>query len=103
MVTAYLFAALDDLRDEIRPLRLWADAICSDQSNNLERSLQVGLVRQIYSIAQRTVVYLGKSEEYQDYFAELQGEQSARIYTDDIFVGPYWAPEMLSSPWFTRV
>lgn len=37
--TINLVAALDDHRDERRPLRLWVDAICIDQSNTQERNL----------------------------------------------------------------
>lgn len=58
-ITATLEAALRDLRDPFRVLRIWADALCIDQSNLAERSSQVGLMAQIYSTAHLTVIHLG--------------------------------------------
>lgn len=55
-----LFDALDDIRNQQRSLRLWADAICIDQSNFEERSSQVALMRRIYSLASFTIIYLGE-------------------------------------------
>ncbi|PMD38591.1 hypothetical protein L207DRAFT_376298, partial [Hyaloscypha variabilis F] len=63
IVTVTLAAALDDLRDAQRTLRLWADAICIDQSCIPERNHQVSLMRDIYSLAPKTVIHLGKSNE----------------------------------------
>lgn len=58
-ITATLAAAFRDLRDSSRVLRIWADALCIDQSNLGERSSQVGLMAQIYSTAHHTVIHLG--------------------------------------------
>jgi hypothetical protein len=42
---------------------VWADALCIDQSNNEEKSRQVPIVGSIYSMAKRTVVWLGNGDE----------------------------------------
>jgi hypothetical protein len=58
-ITATLEAALRDLRDDTRSIRVWADALCIDQSNVEERNQQVQLMGRIYSTAHHTVIYLG--------------------------------------------
>ncbi|RSL51439.1 hypothetical protein CEP54_011422 [Fusarium duplospermum] len=41
-------------------VRLWVDAICINQDDGLERAIQVKRMKQIYSTAMRTIVWLGK-------------------------------------------
>ncbi|TGO66563.1 hypothetical protein BELL_0947g00020 [Botrytis elliptica] len=101
-VTVNLAAALHDLRDEKRQLRLWADAICINQTNNLERSQQVGLMKEIYSYAQNTVVYLGDLVERTKCLFELMHQRDPDrskllIMADDTL------DDIVSRPWFTRV
>jgi hypothetical protein len=58
-VGSNLASALKRLRraDSLRVV--WADALCVNQADNDERSHQVPLMSSIYSLAQRTVVWLG--------------------------------------------
>ncbi|KAL2063698.1 hypothetical protein VTL71DRAFT_5503 [Oculimacula yallundae] len=97
-VTSNLYDALHDIRDKEHSLRLWADAACVDQSNLDERGLQVGLMRQIYSFAAFTIIYLGKSNDDCDnaFEAMIVGkysqEQRQVLYT-----------QILTRPWFSRV
>ena len=61
-VTANLEAALRQLRDSHcikQGFKIWADAICIDQSNLEERGQQVGRMRDVYSLAWHVVVWLG--------------------------------------------
>lgn len=47
---------------------LWADAICIDQDNNEEKQIQVALMDEIYSEAQKVIVWLGQeSPEFVDF------------------------------------
>ncbi|KAH7159529.1 heterokaryon incompatibility protein-domain-containing protein [Dactylonectria estremocensis] len=59
-ITANCEAALVRLRqaDEVRVL--WVDAVCIDQSNDDEKSLQIALMRQIYSQATWVGLWLGE-------------------------------------------
>ncbi|PMD32508.1 HET-domain-containing protein, partial [Hyaloscypha variabilis F] len=96
--TVNLAAALEDLRHPQMVLRLWADAICINQSNILERNHQVGLMRDIYSLAQHTVIHLGERKEECDEVlnAALRGTLNSphrQLAIDQV----------LSRPWFTRV
>ncbi|KAJ9641392.1 hypothetical protein H2199_005362 [Coniosporium tulheliwenetii] len=47
-------------------VRVWADAVCINQSDTVERSQQVGLMRDIYKSAGHTLVWLGDGDEYTD-------------------------------------
>ena len=61
-VTVNLEAALRQLRDSHcikQGFKIWADAICIDQSNLEERGQQVGRMRDIYSLARHVVIWLG--------------------------------------------
>lgn len=61
-VTANLEAALRQLRESYctkQSFKLWADAICIDQSNLEELGQQVGWKRDIYASAWHVVISLG--------------------------------------------
>ncbi|KAH7336567.1 heterokaryon incompatibility, partial [Rhexocercosporidium sp. MPI-PUGE-AT-0058] len=99
-ITSNLFDALHEIRPEEQSLRLWADAICIDQLNFKERSSQVGLMREIYSYAAFTVIYLGRSNIECDWaFAAVRDScyQLNRRFLDVI------STQILSRPWFSRV
>ncbi|KAL2277951.1 hypothetical protein FJTKL_15079 [Diaporthe vaccinii] len=45
------------------PRLFWIDAICIDQDNVRERNHQVGLMKQIYSMASNVYIWLGRESE----------------------------------------
>jgi Heterokaryon incompatibility protein (HET)/Ankyrin repeats (3 copies) len=49
-------------RHDVPPSHIWIDAICIDQSNDLERGHQVGLMRKIYEAAQCVSIWLGPAD-----------------------------------------
>lgn len=51
---------------------LWVDAICINQTTIHERNHQVGLMGQIYSKAERVVIWLGTDPSVADSIEELQ-------------------------------
>ena len=59
MITENLFDGLRELREEIHDY-LWVDALCIDQTNDSERAAQVTLMGDIYSLANRVIVWFGK-------------------------------------------
>lgn len=61
-ITKTLERALRVLRHDHKTRRLWIDQICINQQDNAERSSQVRLMYEIYSLAQRTIVWLGEDE-----------------------------------------
>ena len=58
-ITTSLHIALQHLRHQDRPRRLWADAICIDQDNAKERTAQVAIMATIYRSAVRVIAWLG--------------------------------------------
>lgn len=57
-----LDSALRNLRRRDRSVRLWVDAVCIDQAKLLERNHQVQQMRDIFSAASETVIYLGPQD-----------------------------------------
>lgn len=57
-----LDSALRNLRRRDRSIRLWVDAVCIDQSDLIERNHQVQQMRDIFSAASETVIYLGPQD-----------------------------------------
>ena len=56
-VTTNLASALRTLR--VETMYIWVDALCIDQSNIVERSAQVAIMRKIYERADKVIVWLG--------------------------------------------
>ncbi|CAG8961084.1 hypothetical protein HYFRA_00002626 [Hymenoscyphus fraxineus] len=56
-----LFEALSQLRSTI-DLPIWIDAICIDQMNTAEKGPQLGKMYDIYSHAERTIIWLGSGK-----------------------------------------
>ncbi|KAJ4420828.1 hypothetical protein N0V82_004123 [Gnomoniopsis sp. IMI 355080] len=52
-----LEAALRALRSTRQTRRIWVDAICIDQNNDLEKGHQVGIMSEIYSRAHSVIAY----------------------------------------------
>lgn len=62
-VTAHLAAALRHFRLPLRPRRIWADAICINQTDAAEKGTQIPLMSRIYRCASRVLVWLGVGDE----------------------------------------
>jgi hypothetical protein len=41
---------------------MWADGICINQNDDVEKSKQVAMIGEIYAGAHKTIIYLGPSE-----------------------------------------
>jgi len=107
-VTVNLYAALNDLQDEIRVLRLWADALCINQQDDEEKNRQVMMMGRIYTLAHHTVIYLGPltvaSEALLKALASNTGTGGEVIIGDlDRSVIDSGRLDLLRRPWFNRV
>ena len=70
-ITLSLYGALRRLRYTDQSRWLWADAICIDQSNALEKNHQVRKMADIYRTASRVLVWLGEESEDSGLLQEL--------------------------------
>ncbi|TVY82840.1 Heterokaryon incompatibility protein 6 OR allele [Lachnellula suecica] len=62
VVTANCHAALLRLR-EIGELWVWIDAICINQLDNDEKSVQIGMMADVYYDASEVIIWLGRKED----------------------------------------
>lgn len=62
-ITQSLHLALTRVRFEAKPRSLWADAVCINQADNIEKSGQVRLMYQIFSRASHVLAYLGEEHD----------------------------------------
>ncbi|KAK4506502.1 hypothetical protein PRZ48_000234 [Zasmidium cellare] len=59
-VSEHLFYAIRRLRHESRPRYIWVDAICINQVDVHERNHQIQMMRRIYTLARRTIIWMGE-------------------------------------------
>ena len=105
-ITATLEASLRDLRDPSRVQRIWADALCIDQSNLAERSSQVGLMARIYSTAHHTVIHLGPLNMSYEAILQAAPSNTSGVVSNAVAAGELIilaVNGLLRLPWFSRV
>jgi hypothetical protein len=118
-VTRNLEDALCSLRHNDKPVVIWADAVCIDQTNLQERAWQVSLMGEIYQKAKQVFVCLDHNVEKNN-FQDVQSlindvdtlisthasidEMPALTEHDALFSDRRWAAfkDMLECPWFSR-
>jgi hypothetical protein len=66
VVAKNLHEALLCLRVAHQPRYLWIDAICINQSDVVEKSHQIRLMKDIYAEAESVIVWLGRSDQHSD-------------------------------------
>ncbi|KAH6703978.1 heterokaryon incompatibility protein-domain-containing protein [Leptodontidium sp. MPI-SDFR-AT-0119] len=72
-ITKNLEIALQHLRHEREGLVLWVDALCIDQNNHEEKMHQVQLMKDIYSGAKETCLWLGQAADGSDLAMDIVG------------------------------
>jgi len=101
-ITASLHSALVRLRDKFFGRVIWADAICINQADNEERGRQVQCMAEIYSKANRVIVWLGEAAAGDDNAIQAileAGEKSSPLARDKLEA----VDALLSRPWFRRI
>lgn len=81
-VTRNLDVALRHLRQADQSRLMWIDAVCIDQLNNVEKGPQVGMMGDIYRLAESVVVWLGPEENDSDSAMWLMEAIGAEIEVD---------------------
>lgn len=122
LIGANLDAALRHLRRRDIPIRLWVDAVCINQADITEKNLQVQQMRNIFSAASETIIWLGPGggntsvaawnllERHSSWALNDRGERDhtlpAKLEEDLLsFRGEFRDVEIdvLSRPWFKRL
>lgn len=121
LVTENLFGALQRLRFPTEQRTMWIDQLCIDQTDNLERSTQVAMMRDIYRRCSCCILWLGELDNISiqsatDVFSFI--EQAAAVRTTPIPDLPtlfhdteegeaaraaYAAFSMYGNPWWSRI
>ncbi|KKO97337.1 hypothetical protein THAR02_10557 [Trichoderma harzianum] len=103
-ITANLYEVLLRLRDKMIERILWIDAVCIDQTSIEERGEQIQYMAEIYSKANRAIVWLGEAADNSDQalksirMAADEEHQSSQKDTDKQAV-----LAILDRPWFRRI
>jgi hypothetical protein len=120
-VTANLHSALQHFRYRDKTRMLWADAVCINQVDSTERSIQVQQMHRIYQQAREVLIWLGEEQEsdaeafeFINQFEELDikveldplNSQENTEFLD--LVSPDAVPKkalanFLQRPWFSRI
>jgi len=109
-VTTNLEAALRHLRLESEERILWADAICINQQDDLEKNVQVSMMGEIYKSCSKCLAWLGEDPEghgkvafdmiediaaggkvpFEECTGDVEHSAAKLISAEDIMKRPYW-------------
>lgn len=78
-VRSNLLGALQHLREVDKPRNVWIDAICINQDDDAEKSIQIARIGEVYRLASRVVVWLGPSSDGSDEVMKRLGELGLRM------------------------
>jgi hypothetical protein len=113
MVTENLYMALLHLRKG-KVTKVWVDALCINQKNMAERSIQVSQMAQVYQGASMVYVWLGEGNRLTEQAFEELYELTQHIGWDNKIPAAHFSihlahskwraiSELLYRPWFRRV
>jgi hypothetical protein len=104
-ITVNLHTALSRLRDRSFERIIWVDSVCINQVDEQEKAHQIQSMADIYSQANRVIVYLGKAADDSD-----QALEDIRIAAEDGSTNPSISEKsqkailkLLKRLWFQRI
>ncbi|KAF1836320.1 heterokaryon incompatibility, partial [Decorospora gaudefroyi] len=99
-VTPNLWDALATFRSETVDRVLWIDALCINQSDNDEKSVQIQLMREIYRSTSQVLIWLGEASSdsalAMDFIKEIpridleNGREVEWLALERLFRRPWW-------------
>lgn len=106
-VTRNLAEALRHLRSPTDQMMLWIDQLCINQEDNAEKSIQVGLMKDIYSYAAKTCIWLGEeadnSDLAMDIIKNLDGDDLTNPKNNLDQAELQAVAHLQARPWWSRV
>ena len=105
-----LFRALLRLRSDHHPVALWVDAVCIDQQNEDEKTIQLGEMAKVYKNAENVCVWLGESDAKESsdkamqFIKDLADFAVLEGYTKDKKQAGQWLAlsRLMKDRWFSR-
>ena len=107
-ITRNLYNALQRLCHKDKVRRLWVDAICINQHNHFERSVQVQNMLIMHQKARRVLVWLGEHDNYSRAIIYCLALQTVEYSIENIqesscvrHIKPFFSGlrDLLSRPW----
>ena len=71
LITRTLYGALRQFRRLRRTGLLWVDAVCIDQQNDEEKTQQIRMMRDIYSLASEVFIWLGEADTNTEHASQM--------------------------------
>ncbi|KAH8665167.1 heterokaryon incompatibility protein-domain-containing protein [Tricladium varicosporioides] len=119
-VTTNLHDALRRLRSKMEPRLVWVDALCINQSNIKEKTIQVGLMGHIYKSCRQVLIWLGDTDLSNAHIVESTFNMTQVLGTKEhatppgtISVAPHLSQDwdraspgwklLINSAWFDRI
>lgn len=104
-ITKQLAEALHRLRSEGKAQDLWADAICINQHDGGEKSIQVAKMGQIFSNAARTYLWLGEESGASNLAMDLVADITEEKVRNFDPLAAEWRGlyDLLRRPWWSRL
>ena len=108
LITANLSDALCRFRHRDIPRYLWADAVCINQADNVEKSSHITLMTDIYRAATTVLVWLGQGKAGEEAIIQFQKIRRLLQFTSHPLLGKYFQGlensicTLLAMPWFSR-
>jgi hypothetical protein len=113
---------LQTIRNPFETKRLWADAICINQSDKTEVGHQLGQMASIYSTAERVIIWLGLEDPFESFGHDMyylidryrkrlserdasEASSPTAAITDDDEMHDFWIcfGNLMRRPWFQRL
>jgi hypothetical protein len=83
-ITRNLSDGLRRIRVRDKSIRIWIDAVCINQQDNVERSVQVAMMADIYARAEKVLVWLGNGTEEKEDLLMLELFQRIKKRTEQV-------------------
>ena len=83
-ITRNLSEGLRRIRVCDKPIRIWIDAVCINQQDDVERSVQVAMMADIYARAEKIFVWLGNGTEEKEDLVMLDLLERIKKRTEQI-------------------
>lgn len=80
LATPSLYSALSHITPELSSLPIWVDAVCINQTDEVEKTAQITRMSEVYHNSVKVIVYLGPSDPITDFAVEQLARVGKLVY-----------------------